>query len=661
MVCQALYGTQKKSLSSKLVKAQKLLRNETTRKDALKKLSQLSKLSKKKDFENNYLGFQALSILAHEYHSPSKTFSPKVKFPKYKKKPSNKLNKESLKKAYELVKVFGDFASIQEWSPNNAEIEYCNPKLLPFLEFAHCQALRNEFKEALKLLNFSENNTKGLDKCRTLFKLGEVLFVLGKSTDSIEKIDKAKLYIEECLKYGNNYFKAKRISSSTKKTKPGSSEWKTIKEKISFLNSEIFFELLSREAGPGYSDLVKMKTYYAKKDWFLAFPLAEKIMAEYPNTVYSSEARLYWCRMLLLNQTAGDQADPLPSGEKELLKFIEEKPFGNFRGEAWLELAKFNHEYKWDGKKAAFYYKKALDWFRKVRENDDAVDLYTIPQKALAVSSPQGKLTYLNDWNQFEYRTPGTKEIINRRTAPWYINEKEKECLFMVGFFLLEEGKFQEANEHFSQVSSIDKDIALLERRNFPNALMRLKSCCKTGFIVLPVKSRQLLTSKNRFKTFYAEFKYILEDFKSAEKLYREILHDPKSKNTDIAAAYMGIGICHDMVLEKKDSPVYFQKAYSLSPTTAIGAEALFRLACHQQGNGKFKEALGNFKKYLKEYPNGIRAQNSFFNAIEIYRLTGKFNLFVKYAKKFIKKYPNTNQADFLGKKLKNKQGGIEQ
>lgn len=644
------YAGKQSLYDKKLETAEKLLKNKKTRKKALKQLESLSRLTKQKGFTDSYLGYQGLSLLSKEYRNPTTPRQKKIKFPRYN--PEKLIKNKSFKKASDLVNGYDDLSIIQKWQPKNPQIEYCNPKLLPFLENAHCKAVSSEVNNSLKMLNFADSNTKGLDKCRVLFKLGEVLFDLGETTDSVEKLEKAKGYLDECLQYGNNFFKAKKISSSSEQMKPGYAEWHAIKKKISRLKLEINFSLLAQEVGPGYADLVKMKTFFADKDWYNAFPLSEKIMKKYSNTIYGAEGRLYWCKMLLINETAGKDADPLPSGEKELLKFIDEKPFGNFRGEAWLELARFNLEHKWDGAKSAFYYKKALNWFRKVRENNDFVDLLTIPQKALAISTPPGKLTYLNEWNLTEYRTPGPKEIITPQAAPWYINDKEKECIFMVGFFKFEEGKFKEAREYFSQISSIDKDIALLERKNFPNALMRLKSCCRTGFIVLPVKSRKLLTSKNRFKTLYAEFKYILEDFKTAEKFYREILNDPHSKNIDLAAAFMGIGICHDMIMEKQDSAEFFIKAYKLSPKTPIGAEGLYRLGCNYQGHGKFEDSIKSFKKYLKEFPDGRRTQNSLFNIIEIYGSLGQTNLCKKYASRFIKKYPDSKQSEYLLAKL---------
>ncbi|NOY75980.1 MAG: tetratricopeptide repeat protein [Kiritimatiellaeota bacterium] len=576
-----------------------------------------------------------------------------------------------------LLAPYSDFSTIAGFDYDFDDPgRYRAPKVGGFLARARWSAARPKNKDvqsAVKALAFAENETRGFDKCLALLTFAETLRDVSTASDDDDALSRAENYLDECRKYGGKFFTPVSDSKHGKaRERLGTRDWRRLQDRIFRLQLDIDIAKLAAEFGPDYALYVKMRRYYDAKRWLDAFVAAERLAfgengwtppskkkrasgekntpgKQTTQSVCAEAGRLYWCRLLLMNDAAGKyRSASLPSGVDETERFIADKPRGLYRGDALMELARFYLERKWDWKKAGVYYEKALKWFRDAREERDAVDLYALPPKLASFASPDSPETTLDEWRRTRRRKIDSKEIVNRRTAPWYVSENEKECLFMTGFLLLESGKPEEALKRFSQVSSIDKNIAFLERKNFPNALMRLRSCCKTGYIVLPVKCRRLLSRKNKCRIFLAEFKYVLEDLDAAEKIYREVLNDPKSRPIDKAAAMMGIGNCHDLQEKKTDDAEWFAKAYELSPKSAIGAESLYRLACNNRGNGKFDEAIKRYGEYLRRFPKGSWARSCLFNLAQTCHTAGRKKRFKMAAASFKKRYPKSELNKYL-------------
>lgn len=662
----------KKSSQDNIEVAQKLLKIKKSRKKGIKRLAILAKLAKKDDFASSYIGHQAISILAKEYRSPSNIFIPaKGKLPKYDTDVISQKN-TSVEKALKLVKDYNDFSIIRNCNPSEPDKEYCNPKLLPFLELSHCKAINLEVNESFKMVNYAETNTKGLDKCRTLFKFAEILYDVGEATDSIDNLERAKRYLSDCLQYGNDFFQPLKISETGKtKNKSGYAEWQSIKKQIPGFELEIDFALLAKELGPGYADLVRMKTHFADEDWFLAYPLAEKIMIKYPSTIYSTEARLYRCRMLLMNDTAGEYRDKdVPSGVKEMKKFIEDRPYGNLRGEAWLDLANHYLTYKWDSKQASYYYKNALDWFRKIRTMKDNIDLFAKSakngdvarqKKILSHSAPMGKNWFIDPWNRMNYRNSNPKEIINRKTAPlWYINEKEKEALFMVGFFLFMEEKFDEAKKCFIQITSVDNDIAMLEKKRIPNAIMRLRGACKQGFLAGMPAEMKPFKGKNRLKIMFADLQFVISHFKSAEKMYNSIYEDEANRNKPGVKAYALIGVANSIWMQRDQEKAYqiSERVYREYPNVRpVAAHALMNcgyLASYANDMELNKKAYKIFYKCYKKYLDTTYGESALFRVALNYSFSD-ISKARKYMREYNRTYPKGKYKKALIKYIVNK------
>jgi tetratricopeptide (TPR) repeat protein len=666
-------GDEKKlsTYEKKLDSAEKLLLDSKTRPSGIKQLSSIVKYTKSKKHDVKFrTGCEALVILARILRSAcGYEFIPKNAV-SFKTGASGQSLKDRLAKDIEQdLKHFKEYSKISDWSYdlNNPE-KYSNPQLAPFLELAYYQTLNNKqsenLKQAMKMLTYAESHSQGLDLAETLGEWGELL-------RELKEFERADAYLKKALEYGDKHFQPQKISETGKTVcPPGMGKWQKLKKRLKIIQFLLAFDLLEVEYGEAYAMYVKMRAYFDKGDWYMTYLQALKLKDKYPDSVYGEAARLYWCRMLLLNDEAGEFKDKsLPSGIKEMEKFIADKPYGLYRGEAWMELGKYFLEEKWDMKQASYYYQQALNWFREARKRKNLIDLYALPAKVQTVATPKAPGSRLNQWRLTEYRKPDTKEVINRETAPsWYLSENERDCLFMVGFFFHQEGKFEEARKYFEEIKVVDPNVAKLVGLHWPNVYWRLISACNVKRMIFPEEARKYLKGKNKLRVALAELNYICERFKEAKALYQELLDDPKSTKIEQAIAYIGIAKAVDMMPYENKNPRktketildYYRKAIKLAGKTRVAAMATFymgNLYLTVGWKGRDGKAMACFEKYLKQCPDGEFVEEAQFKQMTGYINIGKENkahtLFKKY--KYQEKHPESGYTKELLRLFKKK------
>lgn len=535
---------------------------------------------------------------------------------------------EDFRKAKELVKDYNDIGKLK----NEGKQDIGTAWLKCYLEYAHIESLSGKASEALKLLSYAEGRGEGIDKVLVDIKYGEIL-----SLDSMNSPEKAAEYYKKANAVCDvELKKLNELSAGQAKAEDSAAraEWRKLKAHIKELATGLEGKLLGKEYGSGYGDYYMMMSLYQMGRYENAQKYAAKVVKENPKSIYAEAGKYYYacCTLKIPESRKSSRLDAgLEEGIKELKAFIKENPTGLYRGEANLTLGKIELEENWDVKAAAGFYADAIKYFREMRDLKSASGIYTVPDKVKTVAKPQGPMTSLDKWNRTIYRTPGAKEIITPETAPWYLSEGEREALFLTGFFLFIDGKF-EAKEAWKDLSRIDTNIASLEARNYPNAMQRLRSACDWGYMVFPKEERQFAKGRNELRLAYAELNYVLEKFDLSRKFYNQILKDPKSTDPEKALAYIGFGNYSDMVTQTKskeeriaEAGTYFGKALELSKKTPIYGNALIRMGCYMKASSETSE-LGDkyFHDYLKAFPKGRYVDKAKYRLALSYIQNGK-------------------------------------
>ena len=226
-------------------------------------------------------------------------------------------------------------------------------------------------------------------------------------------------------------------------------------------------------------------------DFLGAYLMYEKLIAEYPETVYAEAGKCYRIKTLLdladphhaenirkklkeqdkavaditrllQNAKAAKVCKPtfaalqtrldaaktrkarllaVPTGEKaekaanaEAEKFLAANEFGLYRGEVLSKLADYYLQIRLNPEKAAEYYAKAEEWLKKVEQIDIDLARFQVPGKAQSVSTPPETERYKDRWGNSELTTVRAGHVFNRRTANWYLMDLRKNVTLFQGF-----------------------------------------------------------------------------------------------------------------------------------------------------------------------------------------------------------------------------------
>ena len=199
------------------------------------------------------------------------------------------------------------------------------------------------------------------------------------------------------------------------------------------------------------------------------------------------------------------------------------------------------------------------------------------------------------------------------------MDDKEKNCVYALGFLAFAEGKYDVAKSYWEKLPSLAPDIAEIDSR-LPTVITRLLSSCKLKAMMFWPDEKKNIRDKNlQLVLQYAELLMILERFQDSVEAFRKIFY--KYKNNEIKClAKLGMGIATDIQLKKKDAKVQFEWVLhnkQLDKKSDIYGRALWEFGMSQMGIGRgYKEALPKFEEYVKRFPDGI-----FFRQADFYRL----------------------------------------
>jgi len=511
--------------------------------------------------------------------------------------------------AWKLVKDCAESSKLQ----GVLDKDYGSSYLCCYLDAAMCKLRQQKPQDALQMLFRAESMTQDFDKVLVKLKYAEIL-----QTPEIDQTDKAADYLRqaqsECDRRIAQLSDTSTVAGQAKARNDALPQWEALRNDINKTATELENAQLKKQYGEDYAAYVKMRRLYRSGLSEEAGKLCAEIVKanKGKENVYVAAAKLLEAKCALSDRRL-DPKERIKRADAQLKKFVKEQPYGLYRGEAWMELGRIALEQNWDVVAASKYYEKALEWFRYVRNLHDAMDLYTVPAKVQDVSKPQGKYTSLDQWKRTIYRAEGDREIINQKTAPWYLSEQEKKCLFRVGFLRYFNEDYTGALECWKTAGMMDENIVKLKKGNWPNALMRLEAAAEYHQMMYTPEEKKLLKNKKiKLQLQTAEFYYLLEEFNNMKRLCDDVLRNPVANKYEQAAANLGIGTYYDMISasymlkERERIAAYFRRAQELGRGSPFEEEGLIRMAFYYQASSTTWNMGKNLiDEYLKKYPRG--------------------------------------------------------
>ena len=519
------------------------------------------------------------------------------------------------------------------------------------LELAHVRALQDDVPGALRLLNWAEGRKDPYLRAIACVKYAEILLDLG-------EFERANAYLKNadeiiCRRATEEETGAAIGQGGT--TADTGAIWRDLGDDANALKAEIESEKMKKKFGATYGNYVKLRRLqnlvkhsgtprYLKE----AQKVADEIIETDPASQFAAAAGYLKGEILASRLKENSPKKEIKEVKDYLNQFVKQQPDGLYRGEALMLLGKISLEIEWNAKNAEKYYSQALAWFRKAREKRDALSLYAAMNDDLKKQSvPTQKPTTLNQWKRIVYHDEDPLKLYNTANAPiWYVDDKEKNCLFMLGFFSFINKKFIEAEKHWKNACVLDESIRHLEAAGLPNLSKRLQISCSQKFLVTDKLEQSGASSTEKLKIALIEMNFLSERIEEAKKEWIKLRSDSKVTAPTKTIALLGEADCIRMSesIDHNRAKSCYQMVLRDEKLlkTPAASRALYNLAwlTLQRGNKHRTTANQLFEECIKKNPKSKYAEASLFY-LTLVNAGYDRKLAEKYAKEYFRIYPN--------------------
>ena len=535
------------------------------------------------------------------------------------------------------------------------------------LELAHVKALQDDVSGSLALLNWAEGRSDEYQRSIACVKYAEILLDLG-------EFERAQGY----LKNADEIIRKRVANEDTgiaigqgSETADTGAVWRGLRDQSDALKADIEAEAMKKKFGATYGNYVKLRRLqnlvkrsgtprYLKE----AQKVADEIIETDPASQFAAAAGYLKGEILASRLKENSPKKEIKEVKDYLNRFVKQQPDGLYRGEALMLLGKISLEIEWNAKDAEKYYSQALAWFRKAREKRDALSLYAAMNDDLKKQSvPTQKPTTLNQWKRIVYHDEDPLKLYNTANAPvWYVDDKEKECIYPLGFLSFANGDYDKAWQYWSEITKLDSDQRRMDSVNFPNIIMRLREVCKQKEFLFAELQRKSFSDKNKLPLLYAELLHYEEKFHLAGNIFKRIAYESNGNKSDKAAAYIGLTtyslmswtagktIQERMLTFKK----YPETALRFSEKTPIRELALRYCALFWASSSETSAlAIPYYKRFIKEYPNSKYTEEML---LRLGIALAQKEDFIA-TNKILKQLKNKHYIDILQKTIKFKRG----
>lgn len=499
------------------------------------------------------------------------------------------------------------------------------------LELAHIRALKDDVSGSLSLLNWAEGRKEPYQRAIACVKYAEILLDLG-------EFERASGYLKNANEIIHN--RATEEDTGAAIGQGGISVdtgavWRDLRDEADVMKAEIESEEMKKKFGASYGNYVKLRRLQvllkrSRTPRYMreAMRLADELMETDPASQFAAAAGYLKGEIMASRLKEESPKKDIKEVKEYLDKFVKQQPDGLYRGEALMLLGKISLEIEWDAKEAEKYYSQALDWFRKAREKRDAISLYAAMSDDLKQQSmPIQKPTTLNQWKRIVYHDEDPLKLYNTANAPvWYMDDKEKNCVYVLGFLAFANNKYGKARQYWEKILSLSPDIAAVDQR-LPNVQSRLLQACRMDAMAFwPEEKAFLKQSDLHLKFLHSEYLILIEQFDEAIKSFEKL-----AKTSDIqqkALATLGMMIAIDLTgrdgskqqAEKYCNWILSRKKLSKEPL--YSRTILFAGQLKTSRNGMEKEALPYFEQYVKQFSKGRDIRIAKYNLAKCYLKT---------------------------------------
>ena len=494
----------------------------------------------------------------------------------------------------------------------------------------------------------------------------------------------AHAWLKEALERGDRWSTPRRVSpADPRPARPeGAERWDAWRAELVRRMAELDFKIKAERWGEDYAyywfaqharqadhplamDFTDTSKIYPgegagraqvpEADEALALEHYEALIRKYPHTVFAEAAGLYRavCRIKLGRSQ---------EAERDLEGFLAAAPMGLYRGEAMWVLGDVALQERWDAKAAKKRYEQALDWCGRVRALKEGARLYAVPEKAAEPAKAPAAWQKMQPSGVIERERIEPGAVVNRLTAPWYLDRLEAELRYRLGFLESLAGDWEKAMEHWRLIADLDPLLAKAQRERYFNTLRRLEGCARKRHFIGDTEENARIPDNVRPAIWWADFLFMTERFAAADALFDRLYRTAVHRKDAVMGARAGMGRVFALS-ENANSPttarVWLPKARAVGeealgrfPRAPASAYLAFMIAHSWDSGAKFDyaEARNAYRRVYTDYPKSRHAEAARFYEIHKGAGIGDDAYFLSLIQLFREDYPNSRYMKAVDK-----------
>ncbi len=532
-------------------------------------------------------------------------------------------------------------ALVKPWSdlkPGNLVLN----RIEALFEHALCEAEGGHPLSAFRILDYAREHATGLEAAYTRVAYAAVV-------ELAHDYEKALDWLREALALGNRWANPPRRDEYERpEPPPGTGRWPPLRTEIERRVKALEYKrdvarwglefVLYRDAQNArkadhvqaldFTDTARLypgqgagRADIPEADHRRALELYDRLIEEGPETVFAEAAGLYRAVSLAHLGRAAE-------AERDLKQFVSSAPLGLYRGEAMLLLGDIALQTHWAPRSAGQHYREALDWCERARAVSEGVRLYAVPDKASAPSRAPERWQTLDRGGVIVRERLPAAAVVNRLTAPWYLDRLQAELRFRLGFLEALAGDWDAAREHWRRVAEHDAQLRVARQRRYHNALGRLEGSADKRFFIGTAEDNVRVPDRVKPALWWADFLFLLERFDEADSLYRRLRDAALARGDAAVGARAGLGRVFALG-EKARCPdtarVWLPRARRVGRETldrfpqAPAAPYIAFMIGHSWDNGArgdYAEARAAYRVVYTRYPRSRHAEPARFYEI---------------------------------------------
>jgi len=436
------------------------------------------------------------------------------------------------------------------------------PRVQGFAEAARVRMAMGQSYDAVTRLNRArETSAEGLARMA-------VLRVLSDISESQPDLAKALDFELLALEHGTRWFRRRRVEETGSRdwqaAKEGHETWLTWKPEIETRIAELRRRIRADQYGLDFvlyeeaqtlrkanhvnaMDFTDVAGVFRSRDPGLAprvpgadFAAAraryEEIIRLFPEGVYSDASRLYGAVCLL---HLGDGRRAL----NELMAFYRADPGGLYRGEALKLMGDVHLFAEGDRRNAREAYERAARWIETVKNQTRVLETYLAPAASRVLSTPPTAVRTLDRDGLLRTQAPPVHSLVNRVTAPWYLDALRAETEWKLAFLAALEGDAAKTRAHLDLALAHDPPLRRQVDAGALNAYSRILERVDAGKpLVGEAAELSGLREREALLIQWADMQFLLEHFDSARDLYRRIQTAAERADNGNAVARAALG-----------------------------------------------------------------------------------------------------------------------